>query len=60
MGKDEDINPVVVLSCIFMEDKRSETEADGIINLVIFSLQPLCLLFFTLLNADSLFVLLFR
>ena len=34
MGDDEDIDPVVVLSCIFMEDERSETQADGILNRV--------------------------
>ena len=32
MGKDDDIiDLVVVLSCIFMEDERSETAADGIL-----------------------------
>ena len=32
MGEDDDIDPVVVSSCIFMEDERSDTQADGIIN----------------------------
>ncbi len=32
MGDDEDIDPVVVSSCIFMEDERSKTQADGILN----------------------------
>ncbi len=36
MGKDDDIiDPVVVSSCIFMEDERSETAADGILKRVI-------------------------
>jgi hypothetical protein len=36
MGKDDDIiDPVVVLSSIFMEDERSETQADRILNRVI-------------------------
>ncbi len=36
MGDNDDIiNPVVVLSCIFMEDKRLEMQADGILNRVI-------------------------
>ena len=34
MGKDEDIDPIVLSSCIFMEDKRSEMHADGILNRV--------------------------
>ena len=34
MGEDEDIDPIVVSSCIFMEDECSETQADGIINRV--------------------------
>jgi len=34
MGEDEDIDPIVVSSCIFMEDERSETQADGILNRV--------------------------
>jgi hypothetical protein len=34
MGEDDDIDPIVVSSCIFMEDERSDTQADGIINRV--------------------------
>ena len=34
IGEDDDINPVVVLSCIFMEDEQSETQTDGIMNRV--------------------------
>ena len=30
MGNGEVIDPIVVPSCIFMEDERSETQADGI------------------------------
>ena len=35
MGNSEVIDPIVVSSCIFMEDERSEMQADGIINKVI-------------------------
>jgi len=28
------INPIVVSSCILMEDERSETQVDGIVNKV--------------------------
>ena len=35
MGNSEVIDPIVVSSCFFMEDERSETQADGIINKVI-------------------------
>jgi len=35
MGNSEVIDPIVVSSCIFMEDERSETQAQGIINKVI-------------------------
>ncbi len=28
------IDPVVVLSCIFIEDEKSETQVDGIVNKV--------------------------
>ncbi len=36
MGNNDDIiDPVVVLSCIFMEDERSEMQADGILKRVI-------------------------
>jgi hypothetical protein len=45
MGEDEDIDPVVVLSCIFMEDEQSETQADGIMNRVNKCVQPFILLF---------------
>ena len=34
LGDEEDIDPVVVSSCIFMDDERSETQADGIVNKV--------------------------
>ena len=34
MGEDDDIDPIVVSSCIFMEDEQSDTQADGIINRV--------------------------
>ena len=35
MGNSEVIDPIVVSSCIFMEDERSKMQADGIINKVI-------------------------
>jgi hypothetical protein len=34
MGEDEDIDPIVVSSCIVMEDEHSEMQADGILNRV--------------------------
>jgi hypothetical protein len=34
LGDDNDIDPVVVSSCIFMEDERAETQADGILDKV--------------------------
>jgi hypothetical protein len=34
LGDENDIDPVVVSSCIFMEDKRAETRADGILEKV--------------------------
>ena len=33
-GKDDEIDPMVVSSCIFMEDETAETGADGILNKV--------------------------
>ena len=36
LGDEEDIDPVIVSSCIFMDDERSETQADGIVNKVHF------------------------
>ena len=30
LGEEDKLDPVVVSSCIFMEDERSETQADGI------------------------------
>ena len=35
IGNSEVIDPIVVLSCIFMEDERSETQADGIVDKVL-------------------------
>jgi hypothetical protein len=32
MGKDDDIDSVIVSSCIFMEDEQLETQADGVLN----------------------------
>ncbi len=58
MGEDEDINPVVVSSCIFMEDERSETQADGIINRVNTNdYCNDCRCIFTMFNAHHMFVL---
>jgi hypothetical protein len=34
LGDENDIDPVVVSSCIFMEDERAETQADGIMDKV--------------------------
>jgi hypothetical protein len=34
LGDEEDIDPVVVSSCIFMDDERSETQAHGIVKKV--------------------------
>jgi hypothetical protein len=34
LGDENDIDPVVVSSCIFMEDERAETQADGILEKV--------------------------
>ena len=34
LANEEDIDPVIVSSCIFMDDERSETQADGIVNKV--------------------------
>jgi hypothetical protein len=34
LAEDETIDPVVVSSCIFMDDERSETQADGIVSKV--------------------------
>ena len=34
LGDEDNIDPVIVSSCIFMEDKRSDTGAEGIINKV--------------------------
>jgi flagellar biosynthesis GTPase FlhF len=34
LGDGEAIDPVIVSSCIFMEDERSETQADGIVSKV--------------------------
>ena len=36
LGDEEDIDPVVVFSCKLMDDERSETQADGIVNNVSF------------------------
>lgn len=58
MGEDEDIDPVVVSSCIFMEDEHSEMQADGIINRVNTNNCNDCACFFTMLkNAHHLYVL---
>ena len=43
LGDEEDIDPVIVSSCIFMDDERSETQADGIVDKVSFELAPFCL-----------------
>ena len=43
LGDEEDIDPVVVSSCIFMDDERSETQADGIVNKVSFVVDLLLL-----------------
>ena len=40
LGDEEDIDPVIVSSCIFMDDERSETQADGIVDKVSFVLAP--------------------
>jgi hypothetical protein len=37
LGDDDAIDPIVVSSCIFMEDERSESQAEGIITKVIIS-----------------------
>ena len=34
LGDEDNIDPVIVSLCIFMEDKRSDTGAEGIINKV--------------------------
>ena len=34
LGNNEKIDPIVVSSCIFLEDETSETQADGIVNKV--------------------------
>jgi hypothetical protein len=34
LADDETVDPVVVSSCIFMDDERSETQADGIVSKV--------------------------
>ena len=42
MGDDpETIDPVIVLSCVILEDKTSETQVDGIVTKVIETTQPL-------------------
>jgi len=42
MGDDnETIDPVIVLSCVILEDETSETQVDGIVTKVIQSTQPL-------------------
>lgn len=43
LGDEEDIDPVIVSSCIFMDDERSETQADGIVDKVNFAGIPFCL-----------------
>ena len=37
----ETIDPVIVLSCVILEDKTSETQVDGIVTKVIETTQPL-------------------
>ena len=32
LGDEENTKPVVVSSCILMDDERSETQADGLVN----------------------------
>ena len=44
MGEDDNIDPVVVSSCIFMEDERLEMQANGILNKV--RLATIALAFF--------------
>jgi hypothetical protein len=56
MGEDDDIDPVVVSSCIFMEDERSDTQADGIINRVNTNACDQCACFFRMINTNNLFV----
>ncbi len=34
LADSRNIDPIVVSSCIFMEDERSETQVDGIVNKV--------------------------
>jgi hypothetical protein len=43
LGDENDIDPVVVSSCIFMEDEQAETQADGILEKVCVSC--LCIIF---------------
>ena len=45
MGTNDKIDPVVISSCIFMEDETSESQAEGIVNKV-----SLCILFYPVIN----------
>jgi hypothetical protein len=61
MGNGEVIDPIVVPSCIFMEDERSETQADGIINKVIMEcVHKLNYCYRNIISAHPMVVLLFK